>query len=471
MIAMLPRLRLIACVLVLSFTFAMPLLIAAPPAVEIASIVDLFEYDAPLEVSQVPYTRKQSTVVTSRFFNDRKMRRIGLRMTSQTYRGLKCEHDVTVYLPDGELPDASAGTAAIIMGGAGMQAENANLDWLESIALGLSIPCVVVEQGFDTKQFNVRNPGELMSMGNQRYMESGDPREAGYYALAKIFSAAVTIAEHLPEVQAKRCVVTGSSKGGMAALIACAGDRRIVGAFPTAWNSGDVIGFTRLKGERWGWDVNPKQTGPAGQTARQSLSVMDSPYGRKYLELFDPAQWGDLLEDKFIMPAVGTNDPLFHLLSDSNYFDDMKCRKAFLRIPNYPHGRKHVLHALGWRTAVAAALLGRAIPSVQLVSKADGNQVTLTAQLGDEFDNARLILWQTTDGGGDYRRAKWTRQHTIKLNGQSDRVRTVQVSVPKTGTAAYFLQLQGSSGDGAFINSSNVVELGAPKIRPQLISE
>ena len=38
----------------------------------------------------------------------------------------------------------------------------------------------------------------------------------------------------------------------MAALIACAGDRRIVGAFPTAWNSGDVIGFTRLKGERWG---------------------------------------------------------------------------------------------------------------------------------------------------------------------------------------------------------------------------
>jgi len=198
---------------------------------------------------------------------------------------------------------------------------------------------------------------------------------------------------------------------------------------------------------------------------------MNSPHGRKYLELFDPAQWGDVLEDKFIMPAVGTNDPLFHLLSDSNYFDDMKCRKALLRIPNYPHGRKHALHALGWRAAVAAALLGRAIPSVQLVPKADGNQVTLTAQLGDEVDNARLALWQTTDGVGDYRRAKWTRQHTIELNGQSDRVRIAQVSVPKTGTAAYFLQLQGSSGDGTFINSSNVVELGVPKIRPQPTSE
>jgi len=471
MIPNLPRLAVVLCASVLSLRFAMPLLIAAPPAVEIASIVELFEYDAPLEVSQVPYVRKQSTVVPSRLYSERKMGRIGLRMTSQTYRGLKCEHDVTVYLPLGELAQPPAGTAAIILGGAGIRAEDAKLDWLESIVLGLNIPCVVVEQALDAKQFNVRNPGQLMSMGNQRYMESGDPREAGYYALAKIFSAAATIAEHLPEVQAQRCVVTGSSKGGMAALIACAGDPRIVGAFPTAWNSGDVIGFTRLKGERWGWDVRPKQTGPAGQTARQSLSIMDSPNGRKYIELFDPAQWGDLLKDKFIMPAVGTNDPLFHLLSDSNYFDELKCRKAFLRIPNYPHGRKHALHALGWRVAVSAALMGSSIPSVHLGSKADGDHVTLTAELGDGVDNARIVLWRTSDGVGDYRRAKWTRQQTVELNGQADRIRIAQVAVPLSGTAAYFLQLQGTSGEAPFINSSNVVELAVPAKRAQSTNE
>jgi PhoPQ-activated pathogenicity-related protein len=106
-----------------------------------------------------------------------------------------------------------------------------------------------------------------------------------------------------------------------------------------------------------------------------------------------------------------------------------------------------------------------------LVPKADDNQVTLTAQLGDEVDNARLALWQTTDRVGDYRKAKWTRQHTIELSGQSDRVRIAQVSVPRTGTAAYFLQLQGSFGNGTFINSSNIVELGAPTIRPQPTSE
>ena len=250
----------------------------------------------------------------------------------------------------------------------------------------------------------------------------------------------------------------------MAALIACAGDRRIVGAFPTAWNSGDVIGFTRLKGERWGWDIKPKQTGPAGQTARQTLSMMTSPRGRRYLKLFDPAQWGDLLEDKFIMPAVGTNDPLFHLLSDSNYFDAMKCRKAFLRVPNYPHGRKHAQHALGWRTAVAAALLGRGIPSVQLVPETNGNQVMLTAKLGDEIDNATLVLWKTTDDDGDYRNAKWVPNQAIVFSGKSDHVRVAQVSVPASGTAAFFLQLTDSASKPSFINSSNIVELGKPNV-------
>ncbi len=126
MIAMLPRPLIAVCVCVLSVTSGSRCLIAAPPSVEIASIVDLFNDDAPLDASQVPYTRKESTVIASRFFTDRKMRRVGIRMTSQTYRGRKCLHDVTVYLPDRELPEESVGAAAIILGGAGIRAAHTN---------------------------------------------------------------------------------------------------------------------------------------------------------------------------------------------------------------------------------------------------------------------------------------------------------------------------------------------------------
>ncbi len=460
--AILSKIRLGLVVVGLSLPSHVPTLLAAPPIDELNSIVDLIERDAPLDSSQVPIVRLGSTTTESRFFPDRTMRHIALKMTSQKYRGVDCRHDVDIYLPDRPLPDESQRVAAIILGGNEIRAAELEMDWLESVVLQMGIPCVVIQQAFVARQFGAKNAGELMSFGNQRYMETGDPREAGYYALAKIFSAAATVAEDLPELRARRFIVTGSSKGGMAALIACAGDSRIVGAYPTAWNAGAVLGFTRLKGQRWGWDIKPKETGPAGQSARESLAVMDTPRGTRYRELFDPAEWDELLAGKFVMPAVGTNDPLFHLLSDDNYFDEWQCRKALLRIPNYGHGRRHVQHTLGWRAAVAAALQKRQIPSIQLVSETSGDEVELVAKIRGDYTTLELELWQTTDSTGDYRKAKWVRIDAKTIKRGSNRVPLMDVSVPSAGTAAYYVRLNERSQDLVLVNSSNIVELGMP---------
>jgi PhoPQ-activated pathogenicity-related protein len=263
-------------------------------------------------------------------------------------------------------------------------------------------------------------------------------------------------------VRAQRFIVTGSSKGGMAALIACAGDARIVGAFPTAWNSGNVLEFTRLKGERWGWDVKPKQTGPAGETARESLEMLSSEHGRQYLRLFDPARWGELLDGTFVMPAVGANDHLFHLLSDQYYFDDLKCRKAFLRVPNYGHGREHPLHASAWRFAVAAALLDREIPSVRLTVAEEDGGIALYARIDNAAAPTRLVLWQAEDPTGDYRKAKWSRQRTVEVTGAKQSIRIAGVDPPDSGTSAYYLLMFNESPAGEAVTSSNVIELGTP---------
>ena len=114
-------------------------------------------------------------------------------------------------------------------------------------------------------RFGATDPGHLMSMGSATFMKTGNAREVGYYALARVISAAATVGAALPELQANRFIATGCSKRGMAALIACAGDPRIVAAFPTGWNSGNIPEYTRLKGERWGWNVKPMKTGPAGE--------------------------------------------------------------------------------------------------------------------------------------------------------------------------------------------------------------
>ncbi len=192
-----------------------------------------------------------------------------------------------------------------------------------------------------------------------------------------------------------RFITTGSSKGGMAALIACGGDPRIVGSYPTAWNSGNLPEFTRLKGERWGWNVKPKETGPAGMTDAEVMKSLGTRRSEEYCRLFDPYQFRDLLAGKFVMPAVGTNDPLFHLLSDQFYYDDLACKKAFLRVPNYPHGRASTQHAEAWRFAVAAALLDRSVPTVKLESRPDGDAFKVFASISNAGQVKRLAIHST----------------------------------------------------------------------------
>jgi hypothetical protein len=424
------------------------------------SLAELFAADAYVKAEQVPFERVSDSVVDCRFFAGQKMRQIKVTFVSQVYRGKPCPHEAIMCLPTGELCEAAKGATAILLGGNIMATKEPELDWVEHIVIELGVPCFVVMQALDAKVYGARNPGELMSFGNRTFYETGDPREAGYYALARIFSAAATVASQLPEVKATRFITTGSSKGGMAALIACGGDPRIVGSYPTAWNSGNLLEFTRLKGQRWGWNVKPKETGPAGMTATETMKTLNTPRSEEYRRLFDPHEWQDLLEGKFVMPAVGTNDPLFHLLSDQFYYDDLPCKKAFLRVPNYPHGRTSTRHADAWRFAVAAALLDRPVPTVKLESRPEGDGLAVFASISNVGTIKRLVIHSTSDPTGDYRKATW-RSHEIAIPDDLSRpFRIAHVESPESGTRAAYLELIDHDELCDSIVHSNVVEIG-----------
>jgi len=423
-------------------------------------LTDLLATDAYVKAEQATFQRVSDSVVDCRFFPGRKIRRIKVTFVSQVYRGKRCPHEAVLCLPTEELSEAARGATAIILGGNVLSVKKAELDWVEHVVIKLGVPCFVVMQALNAKAHGARNPGELMSFGNETYYETGDPCEAGYYALARIFSAAATVASQMPEVEATKFVTTGSSKGGMAALIACGGDPRIVGSYPTAWNSGNLPEFTRLKGERWGWNVKPKETGPAGMTAMEVTRSLGTPRGKEYCRLFDPHRWGDLLAGKFVMPAVGTNDPLFHLLSDQFYFDDLACNKAFLRVPNYPHGRTSAQHAAAWRFAVAAALLGRPVPTVKVEARPEGDELDIFASLSNMGRVKRLVIHSTSDPTGDYRRAKW-RTNEIAIPEDLGRpFRIARVKPPESGTGAAYLELTDHHELCDSIVHSNVIEVG-----------
>ena len=426
------------------------------------SLAELVASNAYIKAEQVPFEHVSEAVIDCQFYPGRKMRQIKVRFVSQVYRGKQCPHEAIMCLPIGELSEVAKGTAALILGGNILSNNKPELDWIEYVVVKLGVPCFVVKDSFDPKIYGARNKGELMSFGNRAFYETGDPREVGYYALARIFSAAATVAGQLPEVRATRFITTGSSKGGMAALIACGGDPRIVGSYPTAWNSGNIPEFTRLKGERWGWNVKPKQTGPAGMTATEVMKLFSTTHGQEYRRLFDPHQWHNLLEGKFVMPAVGTNDPLFHLMSDQYYYEDLVCKKAFLRVPNCPHGRTSPQHAMAWRFAVAAALLSRPVPIVKIEARPEGDEVEVFASLSNIGRVKRLVIHSTSDATGDYRRAKWhTREITIPKD-PSRLFRIARVKPPESGTRAVYLELADHHELCDSIVHSNVIEIGQP---------
>lgn len=424
------------------------------------SLEELVASDAYVKAEQVPFKRVSESVVDCRFHPGRKMRQIKVTFISQVYRGKRCPHEATLCLPAGELSKAAQGTTALILGGKVLSNTQPELDWVEYVVIKLGVPCFIIMDSFDPKIYGARNKGELMSFGHRAFYDTGDPREAGYYALARIFSGAATVAGQMSEVRATRFITTGSSKGGMAALIACGGDPRIVGSYPTAWNSGNLLEFTRLKGERWGWYVKPKQTGPAGMTAAQAMKSLRSQRSAEYRRLFDPHQWDKLLAGKFVMPAVGTNDPLFHLLSDRFYYGDLACKKAFLRVPNYPHGRTSPQHARAWRFAVAAALLGRPVPTVKIEARPKDAGLEVFASLSNIGRVKRLVIHSTSDPTGDYRKAKWHTKEIAIPEDLSRPFRIARVTPPKSGTRAAYLELSDHHALCDSLVHSNIIEIG-----------
>jgi len=453
-------LRLAIATLVLGIS---TLALADEPVPTFDSITELFAADA-LAQTDIPFERGEVKTVDCRFHEGQRMRRIDLEFVSQEYRGVKCSHEAVVFLPEGDLSATTRGTAAILLGGDSLNVTDPKLDRIESIVVELGVPLMVIKQALLADQFGARNAGELMSFGDRSFLETGDARENGYYALSRIFTAAATVAGQLPELEAKRFVVSGGSKGGMAAVIACAGDPRIVGAFPTAWNGVDFREGTQLKGERWGWDIKPKPTGPAGEPARKVLALFDSPHGATYRRLFEPASWGDLLGNKVVIPAVGTNDPLFHLLAGQEAWDALDCRKSFVRVPNYGHGGKHRQHVVGWNFTVAAALLGRKMPTARVEARDEGDQVAVYVTARGAEHALRAVLWVANDPTGDYRQAKWEIRHRLENPPDAQATLITHLPRPASGTTAFFVHLVDVGQTTTAIASSNVVEIGTPVV-------
>ena len=115
------------------------------------------------------------------------------------------------------------------------------------------------------------------------------------------------------------------------------------------------------------------------------------------------------------------------------------CKKAFLLVPNYPHGRTSAQHATAWRFAVAAALLARPVPTVKIEARSKDAELEIFASVSNTGRIKHLVIHSTSDPTGDYRKAKWRSKEITIPEDLSRPFRIARVTPPKSGTRAAYL--------------------------------
>lgn len=383
------------------------LLIVASLKVQASDLSELFpprtmKEVASLKLEVAPVKSRQSMLKRGR-----SLRVLKLSFNSFQWAGEPWRHQAMVVLPDHQVPRYQG--AAVIIAGGGRPFQK----MAEAAAL-MGIPALIITSGNPGPHYGYPKEGELMGFAQQKFLETGDPHWIGYVWLGKVIVRAVTAATAIPEMQAKRFVVTGGSKRGAASWIAAGADDRIIGAFPMSWNAGNISAFLELKARRWGLDYQPRKNpgtvAPAFVTTREQIARAKHARGQVYGRYTDPYEFRDRLKDKQILYAVGTNDPLFPVASDTVFLPHMPPSVRMSLVPNAGHTVNTPRHLTAWRMWLAHCFAGRDVPRIETTAERNAATVTVTAMVHTRTRIKEARLWSAHDGRGAYLKVNWQSQ-------------------------------------------------------------
>ena len=387
-----------------------------------------------------PEEMKDATTLDLKILNDsvyepksapgKNIRRIEIEFTSFEWAGETWRHRAYLLIPS-ERPAAYRDAGVIYAAGSADKGEATALMGIASLTL----------QNVPGTRYGVKAAGALMTYGNERFFETGDPRWLGYPWLGKIFVRAVTAAQSVPEFGARQFVVTGASKWGAAAWIAAGADDRIVGAVPRSWNIGNVERALELKAQRWGLDHKGGKEGAKGpgfQTTARQLEFVRNPIGRQSLAYTDPYQFRNRLEGKPILYIHGTNDPLSHVASDTVFLPHMPATVRILHTPNAGHGASP-WDEKAWLMWLAHVFAGRDAPRIDVTTESRDARQVVTATVVSRTQVKKVALWTARDKTRSFLEAKWD---AADMRAMGDGRYQASFEQPTEGSVGYIIMVE-----------------------------
>ncbi len=334
-----------------------------------------------------------------------------LRMVSQTWRGVKWEHQIFVIAPQGVTP---AGDAILIVDGG---------NWPPAAKGGGALPPEVMAVGMASAQMRApmillrhvpfqpildnRVEDSAIAYTFQQFIQSDDDGWPLLLPMVKSATQAMNAIQAFSKqewnAEIKRFLVTGGSKRGWTTWLTAAVDDRVGAIAPVVFDMLNMPSQIEHQAKMFG---KPSDS-LADYRKAGVFESMKTPRGKALTSIVDPFAYRDrITQPKLII--LGTNDPFWVADSLNLYWDALEGEKHALYIPNGHHFTQDMPRMFGALAGLMNHMTGKEkLPDPKWEYAQSDRSVTLTMTT-DPSQQVAVRVWTAQGQTNDLRKSKWT---------------------------------------------------------------
>ncbi|PRD45522.1 PhoPQ-activated pathogenicity-related family protein [Sphingobacterium haloxyli] len=363
-----------------------------------------------------------------------------LLLTSQSWRTIKWNHQLTVIVPR----NVKSPTALLyIAGGAideqGMPRlhtsnEDRHLRAAKTVAIEQGTVAAVLRQTPNQPLFGGKKEDELISMTLHQFQLDGDYSWPLLFPMVKsavrAMDATQAFLQHR-QVDIHDYVVTGLSKRGWTTWLTAAVDDRVAAIAPMVIDVLHMPVSLQYQIDTWGTYSPEIRDYVALGIPQQAASKK----GKDLITMIDPYAYRHALNMPKIL-LMGTNDPYWVVDNVKNYLDSIPGVNQLHYVPNAGHDLGdgvQATHALSAFVGQVVSKTGHPPTFWNLIHKARQSIISLNTNPHTLED---IVLWEASSADRDFRTATW---NPVPLRKKSATMQRVKLKWPKEGYRAYYV--------------------------------
>jgi PhoPQ-activated pathogenicity-related protein len=384
-----------------------------------------------------------------------------IELTSQTWQGIRWEHLMIVYVPDGVTPSDS-----LFLWNDGGRPDPLKSFMAFELSKRGKIPVAFLYGIPNQPLFNGKKEDALIAETFVRYLKTEDESWPLLFPMAKSLVRAMdalqAFAKNEWKTAIKSFVVSGASKRGWTSWLTAASDDRVKAIAPCVI---DMLNFGKQLPQQLLSFGKPSDM-VHDYTDRGLIPIPDTAPATKLWAMVDP--W--MYREKLTMPKMlilGSNDPYWPQDALNLYWDDLRGDKWVLYVPNAGHGleqtyadgkkdRSRVLSTL----AQYARCETRGEPMPKLSWKHGDANDKMTLQVTCDPAPKAARLWVADSKTRDFRQSRWDEKPATLEKGNL----SGQVEKPTEGWRTFFAECEyEKDGQPFFLSTQLRMEEAAKK--------